>query len=309
MLKLLTALNNFLGTLLALAIVAILSTAGWFGYKMHYEEKWELEENQKTLAKRDAEIVKLTGDLQSGEAKILRLGTDLDVSQRDNQRLSRDVAEKVVQIDALNEDIDALNKDLQAKQKEIQRLEMAVRLLKVDHRLARITVLSQQGSAAEGNLVTTFRFVEVDGDGQPLEQPRQFTIEGDVVYIDAWVIKFTDDLIALPDPVRFTSFCQFRRIFGELQQPNEGFVLDAVGSLPAAYRGGEQISELEQKIWDQFWDYANNPAKAREAGVRAAHGEAPSIKLMPGKHYKVLLRASDGLTIVTEEPATGQPPI
>ena len=84
-------------------------------------------------------------------------------------------------------------------------------------------------------------------------------------------------------------------------------MLDAVGSRPAAYRGGEKISELEQKIWDQFWEFANDPAKAREAGVRAAHGEAPSIKLMPGKRYKILLRASDGLTIVTEEPANGQP--
>ncbi len=302
MLKILTALNNFLGTLLALAIITILGTVGWFGYKTHYGEKWELQKNQEILAERKAEIVRLTDHLKSGEEKIRQLGTDLDSSRRDNQHLLQDVAEKKVQIGVLH-------KDVEAKRKEIQRLETAVRLLKVDHRLARITVLNQQGSAEAGDLVTKFSFVEVDQDGQPLEEPRIFTIEGDVVYIDAWVIKFTDELIALPDPVRSTSFCQFRRIFGELQQPNEGFVLDAVGSRPAAYRGGGKMSELEQKIWDQFWDYANHPAKAREAGVRAAHGEAPSIKLMPGKSYRVLLRASDGLTIVTEEPPPSQPPL
>ena len=46
---------------------------------------------------------------------------------------------------------------------------------------------------------------------------------------------------------------------------------------------------------------ANNPAMAQKVGVRAAHGEAPYQKLVPGKRYKVLLRASGGLTFVPED--------
>jgi hypothetical protein len=66
------------------------------------------------------------------------------------------------------------------------------------------------------------------------------------------------------------------------------------------------MSDFEKKIWDEFWTIANDEAKANEMGIRAAHGEAPSMKLQKGKSYKVLLRASDGLSIT---PDSGQPPI
>jgi hypothetical protein len=108
-------------------------------------------------------------------------------------------------------------------------------------------------------------------------------------------------LVESSDPLRSMSVCLFRRIFGESQQPRDGFVLDAVGSTPAAYRAGGTTTDLENKIWSKFWEYANNPTLAGEVGIRAAHGEAPSIKLMPGKRYRISLRASAGLEIVTEE--------
>jgi len=294
MLEALNALSKFLGTVLALAVVVLLSVAAWIGWKGYNSDRWELEENQAKVEKQEAQIADLTGELETQQQKLQLTTRDLDTSKKENEHLVRDVADKQQQIVSLNE-------DLAAKQAEIQRLAMAVQLLKVDHRVARIEVIGQQGSAEMDDLLTKFNFVEIDDDGRALEEPRVFTIRGDVVYIDAWVIKFTDDLIALPDPVRCTSFCQFRRLFGESQQPKEGYVLDAVGSRPMAYQTGGRMSELEQKIWAQFWQYANDPVKARKAGVRAVHGEAPSIKLMPGKSYKVLLRASDGLTIVTEE--------
>ncbi|NQT13274.1 MAG: hypothetical protein HQ582_11030, partial [Planctomycetes bacterium] len=42
------------------------------------------------------------------------------------------------------------------------------------------------------------------------------------------------------------------------------------------------------------------PEKAKQAGVRAAHGEAVSMKLVPGKRYRVELRASAGVSIVPD---------
>ena len=62
-----------------------------------------------------------------------------------------------------------------------------------------------------------------------------------------------------------------------------------------------ELSELEREIWGKFWEYANDPVKAEKVGVRAAHGEAPYIKLMPGKRYKVTLRASGGLSLIPED--------
>ena len=61
------------------------------------------------------------------------------------------------------------------------------------------------------------------------------------------------------------------------------------------------MSEFEQELWPRFWDYANDVELAREKGVRAAHGEAPSIQLRTGKSYRIELRSSGGMSVVPEE--------
>ena len=122
-----------------------------------------------------------------------------------------------------------------------------------------------------------------------------------MIYVDAWVIKYEDRFVESGDPLRSMSVCIFRRIFGESQEPRAGFVIDSVGSTPAAYRTGGTMTDSEREIWSKFWEYANNPVLAGRAGIRAAHGEAPSIKLMLRKRYRILLRASAGLENVTEE--------
>ncbi len=181
-----------------------------------------------------------------------------------------------------------------------QKLNLALRLLKVDHRVAQIAVLDQR--EGQDHPLTRFQFVELASDGTPVGEKRVFTVEGDTVYVDAWVIKYDDALIEAGDPLRSTSVCLFRRVFGEYQEPSDGFPLDTSGSRPAVYSQGNEISPLERDIWANFWEYANNPLKARQAGVRAAHGEAPSIRLQPGKRYRVELRASSGLSIISEDP-------
>ncbi len=185
--------------------------------------------------------------------------------------------------------------------RQIVRLETALRLLKVDHRVAQIDVLSQQGSEKDKTLVTTFSFVELDDQSNRLTEPRTLTVKGDLVYVDYWVVKFTDESVEAGDPLRGTSICLFRRIFGEHQNPVDGYVLDAVGSRPAGYGSGREATEFEREIWAQFWELANNPALAEKKGIRAIHGEAPNQKLAMGKRYKVLLRASGGLSFQTED--------
>jgi hypothetical protein len=204
--------------------------------------------------------------------------------------------------------IDDLHQDLAAKEREIERLATAVRLLTVDHRVALVRVLKQemQTPGDPATLMTTFSFVEADDAGRPLEEPQTFTVRGDIVYFDAWVVKFKDVHVEQGDPLRGTSICLFRRVFGEHQTPSEGFEVDPVGSRPAAYSRGSEPSEIEKEIWDHFWEYATDPKKADEAELRAAQGEAPSMRLLPGKLYRIELRASGGLTIVPEDlPADG----
>jgi hypothetical protein len=201
----------------------------------------------------------------------------------------------------LKQQLDDLQEQLDDLRRENQRLTTALRLLKVDHRVAQIDVLSQEGSAATGDLATHFTFVELNGDGKPIEEPRQFRVAGDVLYIESWVVKFGDEYVEQGDPLRSTSLCLFRRLFGEAQRPVDGFELDRDGLRPAAYRNGGAPSDLEEEIWQRFWDLANDPDAAAELGVRVVHGEAPFQKMVPGKRYKVLLRASGGLSIAAED--------
>jgi hypothetical protein len=264
--RIFAAVNNLASAVVSLAILAALGFAGWFVARTYLGEKWEREAMQATLADR--------------EKQVQTLGHELD---------------------ARKAEISSLNRVLEAKRKEIQRLDTALRLLKVDHRVAQIDVLSQQGSEKTKDLVTTFSFTELDSSGKPLEKPRVFTVKGDLAYVDALVVKFNDQSVEVGDPLRSTSFCLFRRVFGESQQPKDGFVLDRVGAQPAVYRTGREPSEFERDIWSRFWDYANNPDEAQKKGIRAAHGEAPFQKLTPGKRYKVLLRSSGGLSFVPEE--------
>ena len=130
-----------------------------------------------------------------------------------------------------------LKTDLAAKEKEVARLDTAVRLLKVDRRVARIDVLEQWTPENSDRPHTKLRFVEVDEAGQPIGEPKVMTIDGDVLYVDYWVVKFDDKFVEQGnDPLRGASICLLRRLFGEYQQPSEGQVVDAAGQRPGRLR-------------------------------------------------------------------------
>jgi hypothetical protein len=156
--------------------------------------------------------------------------------------------------------------------REIERLQVAMRLLKMDHRVARLTAVEQTRDEATGESFMLVEFVELNDEGHPIGTPRQFRIRGDMVYIDHWVVKFDDQYVEQADIDRGTSLVLFRRIFGEMQQPIEGFPLDEVGTAPTSYARGGQMSDFEKQIWDDFWTIANDKTRAEAMGIRAAHG-------------------------------------
>jgi hypothetical protein len=170
----------------------------------------------------------------------------------------------------------------------------------MDSRVARLRVLDKKTDEATGELTTTVEFVELDDQGNEIGAPKVLRLEGDQIYIDFWVVKFDDKYVEQADLSRGTSIALFRRIFSEKRKPEEGFVLDEPNSLPAKYAQGGEPNEFEQKIWHDFWKIANDREAAEELGIRAAHGEAVSIKLEEGRSYRVVLRASDGLSIMPE---------
>ncbi len=213
-----------------------------------------------------------------------------DLSTRHSQELA-----------ARDRRIEALEGDLGEARAENERLRTALRLLKVDRRLARVEVLDQEPSEEEPERVRTrIRWQEVTEEDLPLGEARIFTLEGDTIYLDALVIKFGDQYVEQGDVLRGTSICLFRRIFGEYQEPSQGFPLDPVGSRPLPYRGEEGRGPEQEDLWRRFWEYAHDREAAEAAGVRAIHGEAPFMRVRAGRSYRVELRASGGLSLVAE---------
>lgn len=198
------------------------------------------------------------------------------------REMERRLAERDAQIRALTE--------------RAQALEAAVRLLRHTERRARIVVLDQ-ARGADGYLVTRLRFSELDPGGEAVGEPREFTVTGDEVYVDALVVKFEDEFVTAGDALKGRSLLLFRRIFGDRHRPVEAQVLDKEGQMPQAYAAEKAPSAFERDLWAQFWALANDPAEARRRGVRALHGEAVSTKLRQGGVYLVTFRSTGELTI------------
>ena len=179
---------------------------------------------------------------------------------------------------------------------EKQRLETYIKLLRFTERRARIEVLDQR-LGENGVTLTRIRFTEIDSTGAPVTAAREFTLTGKEVYIDTLTIKFEDHFVEQGDPLKGRALMLFRRIFTSLMRPEEGFVLDRAGQPPEVYAREKSPTEFERKLWGRFWELANNEPLAREAGVRAIHGDAPYTRLEPNRIYHVTLRSTGEVSI------------
>lgn len=268
-------ITSALRTLLATVLVGGIGVGGWYGYTTYNATEIEAKQSAQALAQAKVEL----------EAK-----------------------DAVIRVK--EQEIGALTDEVAEQQREIERLDTAMRLLKIDHRMAIVSVVDQAIDEATNITLTQIDFQEINSNGDPIGTPKRIEIKGEVLYIDSWVVKFDDKYVEQADIDRSTSLVMFRRMFGEMQEPREGFALDEDGARPAVYGRGDKMSEFEEKIWGDFWEVANDEAKQEELGIRAIHGEAPSIKVKKGKAYRVDLRASGGLsiTIAGDIPTPTPPP-
>jgi len=177
-------------------------------------------------------------------------------------------------------------------------LQQSIHFLRERNRVAQIDVLDQeQDSQNRSGIATTFRFQELDQDGEALARAQEFTIDGKLLYVDAQVIKFDDAFLEESGLEPGSSLLLFRRLFGEFQAPADGYALDSAPRPPEAYSAEANSGAFSNELWQNFWDYANRPEVMERTGVRAMHGEAPSMQLEPGQSYQVELRSSGGLSV------------
>jgi hypothetical protein len=196
--------------------------------------------------------------------------------------LQRQIAERDAQIRALTE--------------RNQALEAAVRLLRHAERRARLVVLDQ-GPGADGQVKTRVRFTELDSQGNTVGEPRELTLDGEEIYVDALVVKFEDSFVTAGDALKGKALLLFRRIFTDRRRPADGDVLDREGQMPHGYAAERAPTAFERELWARFWELANDPEEAQRRGVRALHGEAVSTRLRKDRVYTITLRSTGELTI------------
>ena len=194
--------------------------------------------------------------------------------------------------------IEQLHATVQKKNEQIRQLRTQIRLLKVNRRVARLRILSKTRDPETNTYNTIVEFVELDQDGNTIGEPKQYTVRGEIVYIDGWIVKFQDKYVERSQLPRSSSVILFHRIYGQKQPPETGFQLDDTGSVPLPYRGGQAENKLIRTIFEDFWKVANQPSLQDKMGIRAAHGTAGYIKAVAGKEYHVSLRASGDVSIL-----------
>ncbi|MBX3424635.1 MAG: hypothetical protein KF688_03045 [Pirellulales bacterium] len=255
--------NSAVRTLLFAALLLGAGFAGWKGYSLYNEPQEKLAEKQR--------------ELDSIQAKLA--GAESTVA---SQRTA----------------IETLEADVAAKAAQVAKLETSNRLLKMRSRIARIKVIEQIQNDSSERPRTRIEFFEVNDDGAPVDEHRQeFTLEGDRVYVECLVAKFDDKYVEEKDLDRGTAICLFQRIFGEYQEPQQGFKIEASRTSPTSYARGGEASEFEKRIWRDFALLENDPQQAAELGVRAAHADAPSIRLKEGGEYELELRSTGEFTL------------
>ncbi len=171
-------------------------------------------------------------------------------------------------------------------------------------RKARLEILGQRvgpegfESPRDGDriLSTDVRFIELGDDGRELGR-REYTVPGDVIFIDAWTARFPKEAVAEGNPLRDRTVVLFRRIYSEQLPPAQGFAIDTPGAIPCGYAGSERM-RLEQAVWQGFWKIASDPDSAKRHGIAVAQGEAVYKPVRQGEVYEVCVDAAAGLSLV-----------
>lgn len=197
----------------------------------------------------------------------------------------------------------ALQLQFERQQAELVKTQTALKLLKVDRRRAYIDVLETGFDNQTEEPFFVAKFTEVDPEGVPLSEPRTFRLRGNLLFVDSWIVKFDDEHVEASDPLRSTSLCLFKSIYGDLDERSGGYPLDQNDpNIATAYGDRNPQNQFEEQIWNDFWELANDPQQQNRMGIRSNHGTVSYIQVLSGMTYQVDLRASDGLSLkVTEK--------
>ncbi len=180
-----------------------------------------------------------------------------------------------------------------------QILGQVIERLKADSRIAEVIVTRTELDEATKKVLTTIKFLEYSVDNKPLA-PRYFTFHGNIIQFQAMVIRFKDELVEAGDRVKGKSAYIFLKAFVIDGDKPQIFPINEVYDIPAGYKIEGLLDPYEIKLWREFWQYALDPAKRTQEGIKNAQIEAPGSMFLPGTLYTIRIEHGGGMRIDTE---------
>jgi len=182
---------------------------------------------------------------------------------------------------------------------EVRVLKEVVERLSSDSRIAEVLVTKSELNEAAKRIETTIKFLEYDSLGRPLA-PRYFTFEGNVIQFQTLVIRFADELVKTGDKFRGKSAYLFMKAFVLDPERPRVFDINKVRQIPSGYKIAGENPEFEVKLWNEFWDFALDPAARSRWGIKNAQIEAPGSLFLPGMIYTLKIEHDGGIRIDAE---------
>ena len=179
---------------------------------------------------------------------------------------------------------------------ETQILRKVVERLSADSRIAEVLVTQSRYNEATKKIETTIKFLEYDAAGKPL-LPRYLTFQGNIIQFQSLVIRFQDRLVKAGDKLKGKSAYLFMKAFILEGEKTQVFDLIETRKIPQGYKVPGIKSEFENKLWEEFWNYALDPKARERAGIKNAQIEAPGSMFLPGTIYTIHIEHDGGIRI------------
>ena len=175
-------------------------------------------------------------------------------------------------------------------------LKQVIKRLEADSRIAEVLVTGVNFDEISGKNKTTIKFLEYDTAGKPME-PEYFTFTGNIIQFQAYVIRFDDLHVRRGDRLKGRSAYLFSKVFMLDGKDTREYDITAPGDIPKGYRVGVKKDPFEERLWKNFWKYAQDPKMARDVGIKNAQIEAPGTMFIPGMLYTIKIEHDGGLRI------------
>ena len=238
---------------------------------------------------------RLNRDFGANKVKLEQLQGELEEKSKTIATLSSERDQLVTQRDELveqNGELVALNAEM----------EIELTRLSVSRRRALVRDVTRDAG------FTQFELVEIDQANEPVGPPIHHRIEGDILKIDWYEVRWRST-VARSDPDRSFPIFLLRGLYGDKESPAQArqsldpntpeVTLDARGVPPEVYNRDGRISAREAIIWERFWDVSHDPEIAEGFGIESASLNSVGQQIRPGYEYEWVITGGGSSHVIS----------